>query len=543
MYKLLIADDEQITRKAIKMLLTKYVPEITEIFETGSGRGAIELSANVHPDIICMDIKMPGIDGMEAIRVIKERSPATEIIIISAYDEFDVAKDAMQLGISHYILKPISREEFIPAIENVIRKKKQQKKKRESEFNLQEQISKVRNELSRQVVYALMMGDVEKLEDYHYLQTIGGDMGGMAVIVDFRSGQRSEENVKAYCNRAYQHISNYLDQPSKGVISHSLGNKVTVFLYNYGAEKNVEAWMQREIQHIADIVGEKTSISCAIGYGPYVYSLKSMYTSYSAATRAVMSGNTGEGITICPPTERNEDYRYPMKLENEIFKAISMEDSAAALDAFSEFFDYVVAYSDDNREFIYKQMFVFSVGLARLCVEKGIEDVNNLGLEYMYDTVAIRSWCEMKIERCIRNLKNIKEDYSDDLIGDAIAFIEKNYAQVISLSDISGKVNLSSFYFTKLFKAKTGMTFVEYLTDYRMKVAKKLLEENMELKVQDVGERVGYMDYKYFCKCFRKNTGVTPASYRSQLSPGKSRELKLEDSSDVLKMKKERVEQ
>ena len=87
------------------------------------------------------------------------------------------------------------------------------------------------------------------------------------------------------------------------------------------------------------------------------------------------------------------------------------------------------------------------------------------------------------------------------------------------------------------------MTFVEYLTDYRMKVAKKLLEENMELKVQDVGERVGYMDYKYFCKCFRKNTGVTPASYRSQLSPGKSRELKLEESSDVLKIKKERVEQ
>lgn len=100
---------------------------------------------------------------------------------------------------------------------------------------------------------------------------------------------------------------------------------------------------------------------------------------------------------------------------------------------------------------------------------------------------------------------------------------------MISLSDISGKVNLSSFYFTKLFKAKTGMTFVEYLTDYRMKVAKKLLEENMELKVQDVGERVGYMDYKYFCKCFRKNTGVTPASYRSQLSPSKNRELTLEE--------------
>ena len=95
---------------------------------------------------------------------------------------------------------------------------------------------------------------------------------------------------------------------------------------------------------------------------------------------------------------------------------------------------------------------------------------------------------------------------------------------MISLSDISGKVNLSSFYFTKIFKAKTGMTFVEYLTNYRMKVAKKLLEENMELKIQDVGEHVGYTDYKYFCKCFRKQTGGTPASYRSQLSPGREQD-------------------
>lgn len=531
MYSLLIADDEQITRKAIKVLVSKYLPEITEVFEADSGRSAIELAANAHPDIVCMDIKMPGINGIEAITVIKERAPATEVIIISAYDEFDFAKEAMQLGISHYLLKPISREEFLAAITDVIKQKFQQRKKRDSEFNLQEQVSKVRSELSRQVAYALMIGDIDKLEDYHYLQTIGGDMGGVSVVADFHGGHKSNEELKAYCNRAYQHISNYLDQPCKGVVSNSPGAKVISFIFNYEGERDTEAWIQREVRCLAGVIGEYGGVSVCVGCGTYADSLEQMYTSYSAAARAAMNGDGVSGVTICRPAEHWGDYKYPIKLEGEIFRAISLEDRDAALELFAELFAYVVAYSEGSREFIYKQMFVFSIGLARLCVEKGIEDVSNLGLEYMYDTVAIRGWCEMRIEKCIRNLHDLKDDYSDDLISDAIAFIERSYDQVISLSDISGKVNLSSFYFTKLFKAKTGMTFVEYLTDYRMKVAKKLLEESMELRVQDVGERVGYMDYKYFCKCFRKNTGITPATYRSRLSPGKGREL-MEVSAD-----------
>ena len=113
MYRLLIADDEQITRKAIRMLVDKYVPEITEIFEADSGRAAIELAANVHPDLICMDIKMPGIDGLEAARSICTTAPNTSVIIISAYDEFSFAKDALSLGINHYLLKPISKTEFL----------------------------------------------------------------------------------------------------------------------------------------------------------------------------------------------------------------------------------------------------------------------------------------------------------------------------------------------------------------------------------------------------------------------------------------------
>lgn len=137
--------------------------------------------------------------------------------------------------------------------------------------------------------------------------------------------------------------------------------------------------------------------------------------SYCAAARAAMQGGKTKGILLCPPLKRFSDYKYPMKLESEIFRAIASEDRETAIEIFSRLLSYVVAYSDGNQEFIYQQIFIFSIGLARFCVEKGIEDTSNLGLEYMYDTIAIHNWCISNIDRCLKNLRDMKEDYSDDL--------------------------------------------------------------------------------------------------------------------------------
>lgn len=524
MYRLLIADDEQITRKAIRMLVDKYVPEITEIFEADSGRAAIELAANVHPDLICMDIKMPGIDGLEAARSICTTAPNTSVIIISAYDEFSFAKDALSLGINHYLLKPISKTEFLAAVQDILEKKGLQKKRADSHYQLKEQVYKVQRELDRQITYSLMIGDMDRLEDYRYFETIGGTYGGFSVVIDFQKSPTEEDTVKVYCGRNFRRIQKVLDRPEKGIAFNSLGTRIVIFLYNYTQTQDHDAWVNSQLHWITALLQESGEVNAAVGYGPYEEQMERLSLSYCAAARATIQGGKTKGILLCPPLKRFSDYKYPMKLESEIFRAIASEDRETAIEIFSRLLSYVVAYSDGNQEFIYQQIFIFSIGLARFCVEKGIEDTSNLGLEYMYDTIAIHNWCISNIDRCLKNLRDMKEDYSDDLIGEAIAFIEENYSSVISLSDISGKVNLSSFYFTKLFKAKTGMTFVEYLTNYRMKVAKKLLEENMEMKIQDVGEHVGYTDYKYFCKCFRKQTGVTPASYRSQLSPGREKD-------------------
>lgn len=140
-----------------------------------------------------------------------------------------------------------------------------------------------------------------------------------------------------------------------------------------------------------------------------------------------------------------------------------------------------------------------------------------MGLEYMSDILSMYKWCEQSIQDCVFDLEHRVAAYSDNLIEEAVSYIHEHYDQSITLGDISGRVYVSSYYFTKLFKAKTGKTFVEYLTDYRIRMAKKLLKENLDYRIQDVCEKVGYSDKKYFSKCFKKITGMTPASYRDSI--------------------------
>jgi two-component system response regulator YesN len=92
-------------------------------------------------------------------------------------------------------------------------------------------------------------------------------------------------------------------------------------------------------------------------------------------------------------------------------------------------------------------------------------------------------------------------------------FITENYDKDISLDDVSRHLNLSPYYFSKLFKSETGTTFVEYLTNLRMERAQELLKDE-SLSIKEICAAVGYADPNYFSRTFKKNVGVTPTVYR-----------------------------
>ena len=102
---------------------------------------------------------------------------------------------------------------------------------------------------------------------------------------------------------------------------------------------------------------------------------------------------------------------------------------------------------------------------------------------------------------------------TNSTVDKAKEYINENYAKDISLDDVSREVDISPYYFSKVFKEETGENFIEYLTNIRIEKAKELLTET-ELSMKEICGSIGYSDPNYFSRTFKKNTGVTPTEYK-----------------------------
>jgi len=119
MQKVLLVEDEEIERVFLKNLFQKQIKDYQVIGEACNGREAIALAKNYSPDVIFMDVKMPGIDGLEATQVIKKMRPQAHIIILTAYEEFKFAQEALRAGAEEYLLKPAQPEEIMKVLKNI----------------------------------------------------------------------------------------------------------------------------------------------------------------------------------------------------------------------------------------------------------------------------------------------------------------------------------------------------------------------------------------------------------------------------------------
>ena len=137
----------------------------------------------------------------------------------------------------------------------------------------------------------------------------------------------------------------------------------------------------------------------------------------------------------------------------------------------------------------------------------------------MAEPAAMKTWFLEKVKEACRNVLNKREEKTGSIIETAKNYIKNNYHKDISLDDVSREVNISPYYFSKLFKETTGENFIEYLTNLRMDKAKELLETT-ECSMKEICVKTGYSDPNYFSRSFKKNVGVTPTEYKENRGKG-----------------------
>lgn len=136
MYRIMLADDEGIVLDSPEDDYRKAFSGECQIETAKTGRDVIELAETFRPDIAFMDIQMPGINGIEAIREIKKSSPSTEFIILSAYDKFDYAREAINLGVLEYVNKPFSARSITEVLGKAMKAVDSRKKKRSDDLRI-----------------------------------------------------------------------------------------------------------------------------------------------------------------------------------------------------------------------------------------------------------------------------------------------------------------------------------------------------------------------------------------------------------------------
>lgn len=534
---MLIVDDEPWVQQG----LVKSIPwsdlGIQIVGSAFDGKTALDIYKKTAPEIVLTDIKMPIMDGLQLSSEINKINKNTYIIFMSAYDEFEYARKAIEVNVKRYILKPFGKEEIISIVEEACEEIKQDRAKNQAieagKLYLKEQI------LNR-IISGVQDGLANLLSQYvaEDLDISNKKIGVYAAKINIDSSS-SSKNSKS----DIKHInSNVIEDVINIFIELSRSNQLESIIH-YMEEKSIiigliispaiNDWnsVKEVLSKGCDICRDKLKLSIKLGIGNIYNSINKAHESYVEAITALNYATIAKGTTvqffgdICSSTtvDNSEIFSYYQKIEH-VIKGGSAQDIKDVIAELDEVIIKVGILSKFGVKDIMLQLVEIPI---RILVEYGYGIENVLGGKYMISDYLnqIQTFKEFKkwftsflvsINKLISNDNtSIREE-----VKIAKDYIDKNYNKELTLEEVAEKVMLTPCYFSRIFKNEAGKSFIKYLTDVRINKAKELLND-YSLKIYQVSYMVGYDNVKHFVSTFKKQVGLSPSEYRRNICWGK----------------------
>lgn len=467
--RVLIAEDELLERKAMIKFIEANFNDLEVIGEAPNGRKAIELAETLHPDMILMDIKMPGINGLEAIEKITQINPAIKFILVSAYDSFAYAKQAMHFGIKEYILKPGKKEEIVRAIRRVQKEimldRQQRQEKTQSDQVIKEHL------LTKLMKYPLA-ADAKNMHQQFFPMM----KGGYFLVI---------QATKEISPHAFETIIQ-----SPFIVQHQEGQSI-VCVFSLGKPDKAEILQATRSLHLE--LGKDSFV----GAGHPSASIDEMPTSYQAA------------FTACYQLEKENGRHYGFFTNSDnwsengfVTRLLEMMERGSDQEAVQLYHDYHAQVESANLEALYFH-------IKRIMSERGLAAPETT----LSELTSKKDW-EKFIMVCCLHIQAFYQ--SKQYIEKAKTFIQQHFQDAITLEETAAQVNLSANYFSNLFKQEFGTTFIDYVTTIRLQKAKELLEEN-NYSLKEISYLVGYNDPNYFSRVFKKHYAASPKHFQQEI--------------------------
>lgn len=538
MYKALLVDDEALTREAISENIPWEELGFELIASCENGREAMERMKQMPPDLLLTDIFMPYVDGIELARYVHENHPDTKTVIISGYDEFEYAKQAVRYQVMEYILKPITPAELTEVLLRAKESLDEKCEKTRTLKKLQGAYTSNRPFLRGRFLNSLLRGNErpagleEKMEELeislpgHFFNTAIVEGDDLSPFLNQYEDIRDELALFAICNITQELI----ERQKLGVAFQNMEEK-TIIIFCGDSEEQLNCQMEKTLKEIQKTIRHLLLIETTIGVGQSVSDIQRLYQSYDSAVEAMgQKFLMGGGRILRQEFSEEPKNNMPIdvsKWAGQVVQEVKSGNEEAIEERIREFAQEIRdSYVNRNRSIIYMQNLLLTIiGAANLIKEKEavIVEEEKKFLNRIYDYEHLTDMAADVIAICVHISKLLgeqRESYGKKQAMMALDYIKDNYMNSeINLNSVCSHLAISTSYFSTLFKSCTGETFIEALTKKRMEEAKKLLE-NTAMKTYEVAREVGFSDPHYFSIAFKKATGRTPTEYAREKRTG-----------------------
>ena len=525
MLRAIIVDDERWICQLIAKIIDWDEIGIVLVGQAEDGIAALELINSEKPDIVITDIRMPGIDGLEIIKKTREMGFNTSFVIISGFKHFEYAHKAMQYGVEDYLLKPIKKTELTNILVKISKKLTDRQIRKNEEIQLKNELAYSHNRLREQFVkkiisHAATTYTLEEVNAEYHFQFKDGAYNTVKFRLDKKGTGVIDSTSQRVCvEKICEIIGIYMNR-----LTHDyqiVDNYTCVYNYAVSDRDEIKSAIKCIFEDLVKFLGITDCYILTVGVGGEVVSFNEINRSNQEAGDAVRCRIVeGQSRIIYYPSLEYEDHSldelFSDKAERSFVNTIEALDPDKLKQNIHAIFDDLYI-NDRLNPILYFELGERLVRLFANTIQamdnKRRRDTSEIDLSGCWSIAGIRNTVSDYLEAELREYLESYKMQTSAPVRFTIKYISENYAKSINLEQIAELVNLSPVYLSITFKKEMGMNFIDYIINYRIDVAKKLLKD-IQYNVSQVSEMIGYSDPKYFSKLFKKRVGINPIEYR-----------------------------
>lgn len=534
MLKVFLVEDESVIRDGLRDGIPWQQYGFTLVGTASDGEVALPQIRKLRPDILITDIKMPFMDGLTLSRIVTEELPDTKTIIISGYDDFEYAQQAIAIGVEQYLLKPISKGALLKALRAI--KDRMEEEQERSDQNRKYQLDAQEYEqYTRQAFFERLTGGALTVPQiYEQAKKLNIDLDASAynIVLFLLMPREAPGEYSEPVARLLEELMQFFMRYSEYLpFRWHLMSYAVLIKGDASAIDGLTAQCVENIRRRCDMMHE--SFDWYVAVSRPVQRLSGLAECFAQANQILACRYLLPQQHVL--TEQNVARPFREGSETVSLEQLDVSKVDASVirnfletgarEEVPEFVDkYLDSLGSAVGSLVFRQYLAMNVRfIAAIKVkdlgytqEEFLGELDGLGrIREAVSPEELPAYLRHVLRRAIEFRDNRSKKQYRDVLRRAVQYIDQNFTdENISLNAVAKAVNISANYFSAVFSQEMGMTFVEYLTQKRMEKAKQLLRQTSK-RSGEIAFEVGYRDPRYFSFIFKKTQGCTPSSYRS----------------------------